>query len=381
MLGSADYAIVIGDWRARRMVFQTAESQLVSVGWGRELCAMSKATAEFICDPLIANRFEPWAHTLTVYRNQRVVWHGIITKVTAKAGQIVVEAGDGARFFKARRVPGHRVWLQHDATQVMVTHVEDALSLYDACAVTENMATHESRIWFNGEYRPSECMVQEVVDDLTEQGLVWTFGAGTLIIGPVLKDKRLAQLADKDFDGDFTVVKNGDEVVTDAFVQGKGVWGQWGVESACGLVQSIDKADGSVRAEECENQARQIVEDYRVAPRRLTSGGGVRLLPTAPVVIEELIPGVTVPIASSAAGVTLAANLCLSKLDVDVDDGGESVKVTLDEKSVVFDPESMPDQAQYDFRSPYEREQEKKERDGIGSGAASDEDTEGVPPA
>ena len=98
------------------------------------------------------------------------------------------------------------------------------------------------------------------------------------------------------------------------------------------------------------------MEDFQQAPRSIEVSGASRLLPSAPISIEELIPGVRVPVASNQTGITVGSTMQLTKLDVDVSDSGETVKITLEETSVVDEPSELPDPAEMDWRSPYERE-------------------------
>lgn len=375
MLGTGDYAVVIADWRARRMVWQSGERTIISATWGRERSEKSKADVKVVAPPHIADAVEPWMHTISLYRGGELVWHGIITRVSATAGVIDIDAADGAEFFHRRRVPLARAWAQHDATQVMRTMVEDACGHADATGLVEGMVTRESRVWITAGWTPSECMVIDAIDELVDQGLVWTVSAGRLLVGPVGSARTTAQLADRDFDGALTVVKDGAGVVTDVHVQGKGVWAQHMVEdSPLGSVQAIEKADSAVHEDEARNVAKRIVGESSVTPRKLVVPSGARLLPSAPVRINELVPGARVPVASTQTGITVAATLAVKEVKVDVDDGGETVNVTLSEIHVTDEVTSMPDPGLIDMRSPYEKELAKSNHSGAGSGAKKDED-------
>ncbi|MDO4610954.1 hypothetical protein [Corynebacterium sp.] len=371
---------MVADWRARRIVWQTAGSGLVSLEWGREQSEMSKAKVVAAVPGDVAGLLEPWAQTVTIFREGRVVWHGVVVTVTAVAGQVTISAADGAAFFSRRRVPLARLWQQHDATQVMRTMVEDACGPLDATGMVSAITTRESRIWVTASYTPSECMLDDVVDELVKQGLVWSVVAGRLLIGPVAAQHTTALLSDRDIDGQMQVVKDGSAAVTDVHVVGKGVWGQAGEVSPLGLLQSIEKADGAVRAEECRRMAERIVADGAVTPRRLVMPSSARLLPTAPVALEELMPGVHVPVASSQTGVTVASTMAVKSVSVSVDDDGESVNLGLVEPPVTDEVRELPDPALIDMRSPYEKEQAKSSANGSGGGRKDDEKV-GVAPA
>lgn len=381
MLGAGDYAVTITEWGGR-IVWQSTTATLESVTWGRELGEVSKATVSVLLPPTMADLLEPWVHLVQVHRAGQLVWDGIIIRTETTWGRVRIEASDAGIMFSRRRVPHDRAWRQHDATQVMRTMVEDALGHRDPTNVVENIVARPSRLWVTASWSAAECMVGDVVDDLVGQGLAWCISAGRLLVGPVGAEYTTAQLSDKDFGGGMTVVKDGSEVVTDALVVGKGVWGQWAdLNSPLGVVQAIEDADGAVYAEECQQQARRLVQDAGTTPRRLTVPSGSRLSPDAPVRMDELVPGVQVPVASRQTGVLVSSLMQLTTVEVSVDAGGEQVSVTLEETSVTGEVPALPDPAELDHRSPYERELEGTQNRGIGSGVPEGEDGVGIPPA
>lgn len=380
-LGAGNYAVTLSEWGGR-ILWQSKVSTLSSVEWGREKNESSKATIDIVIAPEVAHLLEPLIHVVAIERDGDLVWEGIVIRISSTWGRATIEATDASFMFSRRRVPHSREWRQHDATQVMRTMIEDAVGYKDPTNIVENIVAKSSRLWVTSSYAAAECMVAEVVDDLVDQGLSWCISAGRLLIGPVASDYTTAQLSDSNFDDQMTIVKDGSEVVTDALVVGKGVWGQYlDAASPLGLIQAIESADGAVRAEECQQQARRIVEDARVTPRRLTVPSGSRLLPDAPVTIPELIPGVQVPVSSRQTGALVSSMMQLTSMQVTADDNGEQVQVTLEETTVTSDVPALPDPADLDWSSPYEREVAGAQRTGTGSGAQSSEDEVGIPPA
>lgn len=380
-LGSGTYAVAISEWSGR-LLWQAAGDAIDSITWSRERNEITKAELSATIRQDVLNRIEPWVHLLSIYRDGELVWHGTILKVTAVGTRGTIEAADGAVFFPRRRIASNRTWAQHDATQVMRTMVEDSLGAADSTGLVESIVTHESRLWTTAGWTAAEAMLDEVVGHLEDQGLVWTVAAGRLLIGPVAAQHTTAQITDADFDGDLTIIKDGSEVVTDALVVGTGVWGQHAVDTPVGLIQSIEKADGLVRAEECEQQAARVVHDAKLAPRQVVVPSGARLLPSAPIRMSELIPGVRVPVATRQTGMVIGSWMQLTKVEVTVDSGGESVAITLEEVNVSDDVPALPDPAELDWRSPYEREIQSRQTTGTGSGPQGSEsqDQVGVPP-
>lgn len=360
VLGAGEYGVTLSEWSGR-VVWRSTDTALGGLTWSRERCQMSKASLEARVPVAISETVEPWVHLLTVYRDEAVVWHGVVTRVAVRGQAMTVEASDGSVMFTRRRIPINRWWAQHDASQVMSTMVEDACAYQDACGVVEHMVTLESRLWVTASYTAGESMLSTVVDDLEKQGLVWTIAAGRLLVGPIGATHTTAQLTDQFLDGEMTIIKDGAECVTDMLVTGAGVWGQWGKQDTpVGLLQGISKADGAAREAECEQQARRMVEESCVPPRRIEVSGGARLLPEAPVMIGELVPGVRVPVSSVQAGVLVGAEMQLMKVSVSVDSGGEKVSVSLGEAGTADSPAELPDPALLDWRSPYEKEMSKR---------------------
>ncbi|AJE32508.1 hypothetical protein B842_03275 [Corynebacterium humireducens NBRC 106098 = DSM 45392] len=383
VLGAGEYSVTLREAWSGRVLWQTTDQTQQTVTWRRERNATTQATVVALMRPDVAHRLEPWVHLMSVYRNDLLVWHGVVMTTRVSGTRAEITAADGSVLFSRRRVPHNRTWAQHDATQVMRTMVEDACGYADVTGLVEAITARESRLWVTAGWTAAECMLSDVVAHLEELGLVWCVNAGRLLIGPVAAEYTTAQVTDHHVDGQITVVKDGSEVVTDALVVGKGVWGQYTVGSTpVGLVQSIEKADGLVRAEECEQQAERVVRDAKVAPRRVEVPSGSRLLPTAPVTIEELVPGVRVPVSTRQTGVVIGSVMQITEVEVTADASGEEVSVTFSEVNASDVVAELPDPADLDWRSPYEKELAASQHTGTGSGAAGVEgqDEVAVPP-
>lgn len=380
MLGVGNYGVAISEWSGR-IVWQTTDTKFNGLSFSREHSEVSQATLNAIMPRDIAGRLEPWVHRMSVYRDDVLVWHGSVIRVRATGMRVELEAADGAAMFTRRRIPLNRTWRQHDATQAMQTMVEDGLGYLDPVDLVDNIIAYESRIWVTSHYVAGEAMVADAVADFVDQGLGWTVTSGRLLIGPIGARRSTAQITDRDFDGELSVVKDGSDMVTDALVTGKGVTGIYTAGATpYGMLQAIEKDDGAVREAECERAAQRLVEDLRQAPRSIEVSGSSRLLPSAPVSLEELIPGVRVPVASNQTGITVGSTMQLTKLDVEVSDSGETVKITLEETSVVDEPNELPDPEELDWRSPYERELASQNAS-TGATGGEEQTTLPVPPA
>lgn len=354
-----------------RVIWQAGEEGMTNWSFTRELCDVSEADIVLPADPALANRVEPWLHALTIYADLEPVWHGVVMRVSSSAGQLKIAASDGAAFFKRRRLPSGRTWDQADASQVMTQVVTDGMGASDPLNVVNHMHAVDSRVWVVVDESANTVLIDAVISDLSDAGLEWTFFAGALLIGPVASGVTLPTLTDAHLGGAVEVTKEGKDVVTDVVVTGDGVWAQRAIPDDRIVVQSIEKGDKLVTADECATLADSILEERGVAPVSVTVADGA-LLPTAPVTINELVPGVRVPVSSSQTGITVGSLQMIEKVSVEAG----AVKVSLGTPSVsVESRDKFPPAATMDHQSPWVHEQSSKNRQ-----AALQDEAEGTEP-
>lgn len=379
-LGAKTYSIVIAE-RSGRVLFQSTEYNLDSVKWSREYCNTTSATATFTTIPYIANAIEPWVHTLAVYRGDLLVWFGMVRKVRAKANTLEVTGYDGSVYWGKRRTGQKRTYRNRDAAAIAMDVITDAISRDDPLQQVEAMTMVNSGIWMTVEIPVALKLVKDVMEDLEKQGLAWTFSGGRLILGPLPSTHTCNQLTDEHWSADIEVIKEGGDVVTDCLAIGKGVFGYYADhDQSTGVLQSITKADSMVREEECSNEARRVVEEAKYAPRQVVVPSSSRLLPGAPITMDELVPGVLIPISSRQTGITVGATMALKSVTVTSDSKGENVSISLMEVPSNTDPSLLPQKVEEDYSSPYDREKRDKEQVQTDSTATAD-DTDGPGPA
>lgn len=361
LLGNLQHTVRIDEAATGRPVWTSTLHTLRTVAWERQWCDISVCTLELGGDMRPLNQVEPWQHLVSVYANDELVWYGPVYQVrTTRAGARIV-AHDPAEYWRRRRVGQSRSYLNRDASQVMRDLVTDGMSVNDPCEVVSFLTAASAGVWVTKEVLAGTRMVMDEVRDLEGMGLAWTISAGRLLVGPVA-EHTTAPLSDDHMDGDVAVVKDGAEVVTDMLVQGKGVYGYHvDGEQAVGLLQGIEKADGLVRAQECQSLAQRRVEEAKYPPRRLEFGSS-RLLPTAPVGIHELVPGVLVPVSSAQTGTTVSAMMAIKSVKVEQTADGDAVHLTLMERPSALVPELQAPMVEEDYNSPYDRERRDKEQ-------------------
>lgn len=340
----------------------------------RKLCDLSEGEITLPADPTLADRVEPWLHLLTFWAGEEPAWHGVVTQVKSTGETLLVKGADGGAFLNRRRLPSGRTWDQADAAQVMSQVVVDGMSVGDPLRIADNLQALDSRIWVVVDETANSVMISDIVDDMTEAGLEWTFFAGALLIGPIMSRYRTATLTDKDLTGNITVTKEGKDVVTDALVTGEGVWGQRAIDDDRIVLQSIEKGDKLVTAQECETRAEAVLAEQGVSPVTVDLGES-ELSSETPISIGELVPGVIVPVSSTRTGIRVGLDLRLD--EVRVKDG--KVSVTLGTPGPSWDTrQEFPPAKVFDNQSPWVKE--KADKTAESSGQDKDYDADWVKP-
>ena len=368
VLGTPVYGVTISE-PTGRVVYQSSGG---FTGWEfhRELCEPSTARLELPFNPTLAGRLEPWLHVVTFYADEEPVWHGVVMQVEASAEGLVVEAADGGAFFQRRRLSASRRFDQQDAARVMSVLVEDAMSVGDPLRVVDNMRLSESRVWVVVDEVANTKLVSDVLDDLAEAGLQWTFLAGTLLIGSVMAGHTTAMLSDRHLTGGVTVVKDGKDIVTDVLVQGEGTWAQRAIGDDRLVVQAVEKSTNLKTEEACEARAEAVLLEQGVGPLRVEVDASP-LSPEAPVSLNELVPGVRVPVSSSQTGIPVGVVLMVESMSVA--DG--LVTLTLGVPNAgLLERDEYPPEPSLSHQSPYTIEQADKQNQSGGRDKDADAD-------
>lgn len=361
-LGTARYDAIITD-RANRKIWQSENMSMQDLSWEREYCETTSCVMTLTASAYVANQIEPWVHKLTVYRDDEMVWHGIIRQVRATSLVLILTAYDASVYFGYRRVGQPRHYFNRDAVTVAQDLVVDSFGLDDPLEVLDGLVVEQSYLWMTMELPVATQLVKDPMDDLVKQGFAWTVSAGRMILGPNPALHTTSQLTDDHWTAEVEVIKEGADCINDVLVLGKGVRGYWADRATqVGVLQGIEKADSLVHADDCVAQAKRSVLEAQYPPRQLHLPSSARLLANAPVEINELIPGVRVPVSSKQTGITVGSTMVIKKVSVKVDDKGENVSITLMEPPSTQNTSLLPPQTQEDYNSPYDQERRDKEQ-------------------
>lgn len=316
--------------------------QSSSTAWARTNSDVSQCQT-VIGEPTDALRnLEPWLHQAIVYRGAELVWRGPIVSTRATAASMSFVARDPGAYFDRRRIGQRRIFFQEDLSRIALQLITDAMSVDDPFNVVSTAAVAPTGIYATRNVFADGRMLSEELKDLVDAGLRWTFIGGRLLIGPVAQDYETATLRDRDIDGEFEVVKDGTETVTDALVVGKGVQGTaFDYGSPLGILQAMEKQDALGDAYQATNAAKRIVKERAITPRRVQLPGDTRLMPTAPLSIADLVVGAVVPVQTTATGVAVDSKMLIDGVKVSLKAGAEEVAVSLVDKPLPVDQQDL----------------------------------------
>lgn len=329
-----EYHVLVTDRCGGATVAELAFSDLK---WGRALDAVSEASVTIPpgkCGRLADVR--TWRHELHVIRDNDEVWSGPVTTVPQCRSGTTLVAQDFWAWLGVRVIHNQ---LCFDptcggtaATGVAIAQalIEDALAPDDPCLLKYLHAvaggTTQER-----NYAANSAYALDALTDLAKGGLDFTAIGRRLVIMPEGGTLgQLALLTCDAFDGDVCTTEDGGAAATRAVVTGKAADGTTvvsgsagGVDDYLGLVEVLVNDDSVRTATAAQTQAAGLLQP--IPPLLVQPPQGNGLTAEAPVCINELVPGVLVPVAMDCTCRPAEQMLRLTKLDVSVDAGGEKV--------------------------------------------------------
>lgn len=308
--------------------------------WGRELDDLSDATVTVGRNATCCELFDKvrtWRHQLVISRCGRPVWSGPILRTTYNADDTVFEAVDPLAWLDRRlvRADAERCGSLTDIARELIT---EALTHPDGAADETCLLFDYRGCGHSGCRKYEACKSTTAAELRTLARGPFNFTAvGRRIVlwcgGATLG--RTTMLQDKNFLGDLSVVEDGYELATAVCVQGKAVTAYCGgTDPYYGLIEVTIKDDTITTETDAMALACQEVAARNRPPLVLSVPDGIRLDPTAPVTMDELVPGVLIPVWSSSTCRTVSEDMALTRVRVTQgcsDDHGadESVAITV----------------------------------------------------
>jgi hypothetical protein len=323
---------------------------MVSVSWGRVRDDISMARVVLSspeCTEIVAE-VEAGRHELVIYRGQQRIWEGPITLVIYQRTTVTIEARDVMHY--AYRTIMRSAYnnaypnvtkVTTRAKTIMNTELARKEALSPPINVLPFMKVLE-RPDDAGTSRSTIAFQKTVFDDVDDMaaksGLDYTtVGRSVIIHDTDIALGRTAPLTEQDIIGDVIVTQYGMELATFAAVSGgNGMFGYTGgTDPYYGLVEILDDAyDEDEGGEpptqnELNSQAIRNLKGRNPTPITVRVPDGSRLNPNSPVTIDELVPGVQVPLLATLTGRRFSQMQKLDKLQVTEDESGEQIQITL----------------------------------------------------
>lgn len=270
------------------------------VQWGRAQDNWSEARIDLpadCCGKL--EQVRSWAHELHVSRNGNEVWCGPIFLPTFCRGGNILIARDVLWWLGRRRLHQSHVSAAQGAVSIARELIIDGF-LPDDPNILAHLDAVGVGVISDREYlADGKKYVIDLLKDLAKGSIDFTALGRRIIVRPQGTSLgRTTMLTCNDFQGDVCATDNGQTAATSATVTGKdGVIGtSGGVDPFYGLVEVLIDDQTITSNATAAGQAAGLVAAGNPPPLVIQPPDSASLSPDAPVSIEQLVPGVEVPV-------------------------------------------------------------------------------------
>lgn len=309
------------------------------VNWGRELNDSSSSTIKVglsggspdCCE--LAGSLRTWGHQIRISRNRVLVWEGPILHLDYGRDELVVTARDVTAWL-GRRVVRSILDFRNgeDLSEIARQLIEHGFQRDDP-NVLAYMQVQMSNIRGERYYGLDEPKyILDELNELARTGVDYTAIGRRIAVFPELSTNTLPVLRQDDFLDELRVTEDGLGGATYAQIRGSGVVGEFGGSSDFyGLLERAEAEDNILDEATAVLRAQAIVEAGNPVPIFVTTPGQSRLACTAPVDINDLVPGVLIPVTLAEGEVcrSVSTLMRLISVDVSVTAGEETVSIEL----------------------------------------------------
>lgn len=356
-LSCVNHTAFIYDRGGKRQIMQV--DPLSRVRWERVRDTMSVATADVSVPSAQCRRdvglVEAGRHELVIFRGPRRVWEGPITRITYEGNAVSFEAKDVGHYVNRtimrseydNRYPNNttalirlerilRAELARKEAQDPPINVLEHLRILTNAPAGKDAGTAARTL-------PYEMTVFEHLDNYAQRGgLDYTVVGRSLVLFDVRKKiGQTPMVTGDDFLGDPVITQYGMELSTIvAHTDGKGhfglageadpYYGEWET-----LYQAYDEdaerdGDEPPSVAELESQAKRTHDQSRLPPLVVRIPDNTSLNPNGVLTVEDLVPGVHIPLTAKLPGRTVTQMQKLDSMSVEESaEGGEQIKVVL----------------------------------------------------
>lgn len=307
--------------------------------WGRNLNDSSSATVKI---PLaggstsccaLAGSLRSWGHQIRISRDGTLVWEGPIVNLDYGGGDLIISARD-VSVWLARRVIKAILDFRggEDLINIAYALIEHGLSRDDPNVLPYVVKTLSGikgdRYYGTGEPK----YILDELNELGRTGIDWTVVGRRIALFPELSTDTLPLLRQDDFLDELRVVEDGLSGATWAQIRGAGVVGEYGgTDDFYGLLERTGTEDNILDQPTADLRAQAVVDAGNPVPLFITTPGQSRLACTAPIDINQLVPGVLIPITLDVGEVcrSVSTTMRLTSIEVSTTGTNETVAVTL----------------------------------------------------
>lgn len=273
----------------------------------------------------------PWSHELALYRSGKLVWEGpiVIVDDSRTNSEISFTARDVTAWLGKRRIHfGYNYTTATDLTTIAGQAVRDAIGPRDP-DLLRHLIEYPAGVVAQRQVPANRVIALDEINDLARVGLNYTAsGRAIILFSETVPLGNLGTLTDEHFQGGLNLQWNGLVAANDVVVIGEGVAGQFAVDGgAYGLLEAAVKSDGTIDQQAADSSARLYVGLSFPPPLIISANSSGVLRSRAPVVINDLIPGVQVTLVARGNCGSVTQNMRLEKLQVEWSDDGETVSV------------------------------------------------------
>ena len=310
-----------------------------TINWGRELNDSSSATIKVglsggndECCALAAS-LRTWGHQIRISRNGTLVWEGPIVHLEYGRDELVVSARDVTAWLGRRVVKTVLDFRAgEDLAEIARQLIEHGFQRDDPNVLTY-MQVQMSNIQgerYYGLYEPK--YILDELNELARTGVDYTAIGRRIAIFPELSSQTLPTLRQDDFLDELRVTEDGLSAATYAQIRGAGVVGEFGgMDDFYGLLERAAAEDNILDEATAILRAQAIVEAGNPVPIFVKTPGKSRLACTAPVDINDLVPGVLIPVTLSVGEVCrpVSTLMRLISVEVSIDENDENVSIEM----------------------------------------------------
>lgn len=322
------------------------------VRWNRMRDDISEATVHITAancagQKSVLEAIEPGRHELVIYRGADRVWEGPIDRLTDDGTTFSIHAKDV--LFYANRTAMHAAYSNAHPNKTTVIKriagiMRAELARKEAIGynILSHLVTHEypDDAGTAAVTKKMQYTVFEHLDNLAARsGLDYTVvGRAIHLWDTHRKIGQTAVVSQSDFLGDVTVSVYGSELATRAIVtDGEGNYGMAGVavdpyygewEILATAYDETDEGPAPTNAE-MASQAQRNMAGRNPTPLQLRIPDNSRLNPAGVLTMDDLVPGVYVPLRTETNVRTITQMQKLQSVTVEETEKGESIQITL----------------------------------------------------